>query len=172
MVPALLTVVLQELEKSSSSSMQQLVGLFKSFLDTGKWGYIMLRSLIQNETEERSIIDSMVEFVVLKGPSHVLYTSFRLLMQILYDVDLLSEEVLLEWAQTAEEGEGTGNDRGGGFDEDGGHRGHPGVTPEARRALMLEPQLQAFFAWLQEDEEDDSDEDDEDDDDDDESDSD
>lgn len=162
-VPALLTVVMQEYDKgapsASTSSTMQLVGIFKSFLDTGKWGYTMLRSLIQDETEEMCILESVLEFVLLKGSGHVMYSSFRLLMQMLYDVDLVSEEVLLEWSQTVE-GVQEGQEVEGGYEEEGGQRRHPGVTAEARRALMLTPQLQEFFVWLQEEEEEDSDEDD------------
>lgn len=163
-MPALLDIVMSELAKShtpaisSPSAMAMpMVGIFKSFLDSGKWGYVMLRSLLQNEKEELCIIESVLEYVLIKGPDHVMHSSFRLLLQMLYDVDLLSEEVLVEWAKRGvSEAEGGCEDG----DREGTRSEPPEVTLETRRALMMDPQLQEFIAWLQEDEEDDSSDDD------------
>mmetsp|Transcript_23428 Transcript_23428/g.39739 ORF Transcript_23428/g.39739 Transcript_23428/m.39739 type:complete len:780 (+) Transcript_23428:64-2403(+) len=157
-IAALLKIVKTEFDKSGSSSAMNMVSIFKSFFDAGKWGYIMLQSLIQGEDEELCVIESVLEFVLIEGSDHVMYTSFRLLLQMLYDVDLISEEVLLQWASTADGEQNVAND----FDDVQKIR-HPAVTPEARKTLMMEPQLREFIEWLQE-EDDESDDDDDDDD--------
>jgi hypothetical protein len=145
---------MQEYDKSGSSSTMKLVEIFKSFMDRGKWGYTMLRSLIQNEKEELCIIESVLEFVLIGGSGHAMYSSFRLLLQMLYDADLLTDEVLVEWASSVDE-EQTVSD----FDDEKKRR-HPAVTTEARKSLMMEPQLQEFIEWLQDDDDESDDDDD------------
>ena len=108
----------------------------------------MIHSLVQDETEELCVIECMLDFVLKKGKSHVMYSSFRLLLHILYDVDILREEVILQWGRSTD------------FADD-----EVEISSEDRSALIKS--LDDFFTWLEEDDEedDDSDDDDEEDDD-------
>jgi len=74
-----------------------------------------------------------LETVVLVDGS-ILYGAFRLILQLMYDNDLASEESLKQWISLRRNDE-----------------------PDSQTGrLFLEPQVQMFVEWLEEDEDDDS----------------
>ena len=74
-----------------------------------------------------------METVVLVDGS-ILYGAFRLILQLMYDNDLASEESLKQWISLRRNDE-----------------------PDSQTGrLFLEPQVQMFVEWLEEDEDDDS----------------
>lgn len=150
-VPSLLGLILEKAnEISKGSEMVRIMTVSKKYLSKGGWGYGLLKPLLQEVVDGVSLIES-IEDVALNvegregltsGAGVAFYGVFRMMLQVLNDSELLSEEVLNEWI---EERQGC---------ED---------TSEGVGKLFNEPSVQEFVEWLQEDsEEDDDDDEDED----------
>ena len=159
-VPSLLSIAVATASSSTSSSSSSsssdaaaaaaarkatqvaMVTFLKTFLAAKKgWGYQLLRALVQDVKDEVALVEAVEDHVLRAECATTLYPVFRLILQLLYDEELVTEDALMKWIQARE-------------DEDAG-------TP--RGALFRQPQVQAFVEWLQEEEEEDDEDEDEDD---------
>lgn len=150
--PAFLEVSLMEATNSatsggSSSSQQQVatVSAMKRTFGEGGRGRAMLKALIQNSDDELVLIAALELFTVSSPHKSVILPVFRLILQILYDADVVSEESLQQWIAERRRGELSEED-----------------SMSAYRAdiigLFKQPQVQAFVDWLEEDDEEDDEE--------------
>ena len=129
--------------KGAGAVQVAVVTFLKTFLTAKQgWGYQLLRALVQDTKDEFALVEAVESHVLLEANAQSLYPVFRLILQLLYDEELVSEEALVQWIE---------------------ERNAEGAEPtSARGKLFKHPQVQTFVAWIQEDEDDD-DEDDEDD---------
>jgi len=145
-VTAAVAAVLEMTDASSLSGMA-LVTDYKNRLS--KWGELIKRLCV--DSQDQLVMIKAVEDYVLKSTSNEkLVPVFRFILQISYDMELISEEILLQWIEQRRENEESDN---------------PKLTK-----LFNHPQTQEFVMWLEEEEEDESDDEEESDDDDDSSD--
>jgi translation initiation factor eIF-2B subunit epsilon len=146
-VPALLQIAIKTGEGTGEiQSSKAIISKLKPLLTEGGWGYMVLRPLIQEKGDEGVLIGALEDLAVESDYSNVLAPIFRFILQMLHDSDLLTDTSLLEWAELRASSQG---------------------CSEAKMSLFLTPAVQAFVAWIKEDDEEESDEDDDDDDDDD-----
>ena len=148
-------------------SNMDLVNQLKSLCSNtnSSWGYIILKSLIQNINDELSIISAIELHVLNVIFKPILYPIFRIILQILYDVEILSEECLLEWILQRENKS---------FLERDNHSVHAQQqvhinkdTQDEIIILFQQKSVQEFVAWIRDGDDEDEDDDEEDDDDDD-----
>lgn len=110
-----------------------------------KWASVIKKCLVDLD-DHVAVVHTLEAFCVDEAHASVWSPLFRFLLQIVYDLEWVPEDVILEWHATRQT-------------ED--------AATSARAALAQSPPVQEFIDWLQDDEdEDDSDEDDSDDDDD------
>jgi len=121
-----------------------IITKIKNILSEKKWGYILLKALVQNQNDEISIIHALEDCCISSTHSMLLLTIFRIILQILYDAEILTEEALLQWI-TSREIEVKNNS----------------ISIEKIK-LFQQPSVQEFVEWLQGDEEEEEEEDDED----------
>jgi hypothetical protein len=130
------------------------------------WGYIILKSLIQNINDELSIILA-IELIVLNITfKPILYPIFRIILQILYDVEILSEECLLEWILQRENKSFVEKDHHSELAQQ-----QVNINKDIQDdiiTLFQQKSVQEFVAWIREGDDDNEDDDEDDDDDDDE----
>lgn len=87
-----------------------------------------------------ALIVATEEKAISGGSTGSLYSVFRLILQVLFESELLSEACLMAWISQRES-----DDK---------------CLP--RKELFLQPHVQAFVEWLQEDEDNDDDDDEDD----------
>ena len=128
----------------SAGKQAQTVTALKGLLSAAGWGYVLLEALIQKDTDDELVVIETVEAMAVKEEfKSTVRPIFRLVLQILYDSELVSEDALLRWIGLRDD------------DED------------ERKKLFNEPKVQEFVEWLQEEDDDDDEDEDEDDEDDD-----
>ncbi len=102
------------------------------------WAHNMLKPMIHEEHDERAVIEA-VESVCI-DPTHKLYyySIYRMILQVMFDAELVSEEALLDFFEERTDGMGSEGDN------------------QPRDKLLQEATTQEFIEWLKE--EDDSEE--------------
>jgi translation initiation factor eIF-2B subunit epsilon len=153
-VPAVLDVALRSASSAGPASLGVVVAAIKAQLDReSEWGYVILENLIQNSEDEMAMVEAIENCVLDEAFKSVLHPVFRMIVQICYDSELVSEETLKRWIAL----------RRAGVAPDGVHAS---LTRNwsARVTLFEQPVVQQFVEWILSEEEDSSDEDDDDDD--------
>lgn len=138
---------------SSDGSGQRLQGLktmeilasLKASLGEGGWGYNVIKPLIQDQDDELTVVEAAEQAVLSGEHKGDLYGIFRMVLQLLYEAEVLSQEALEDWI----------SERRDLLADD---------SEDPRVVLFKEPMVQAFVEWLEDDEDDDSDEEEDDDD--------
>jgi hypothetical protein len=159
--PSLLRFTIEQSnEAKSGSQMVRLVNAAKTMFGVGGWGFLLLKPLLQEVEDEIAVIryTLSIDQLCFLGQlllvtyfhfirsieneavldSSPLYGVFRLLLQVMYDAELLSEEALQLWVEERKEDD---------------------INSKVGK-LFAEPQVQAFVEWLQEEDDDDEEEDD------------
>lgn len=135
MLPGLL-----ELVPIEGQSAMGILGQVRAKFD--KWTSIIKKCLVEQE-DQVAVVHTLEAFVVAEEHRVVWSPLFRFLLQIVYDLEWVSEDVILEWhaARNAED------------------------ESSELASLAKSKQVQEFVDWLQEEESDEDDDDDDDDDD-------
>lgn len=134
-VPAMLQVVINSCNNNNNTFLSQL----KELCQEGSWGYILVKTMIQNTTEEVEVIKAIEDVVLKEEHKTTYYPLFRFILQVFYDSEILTEEGIVEWIHLREKMEENNNDNG--------------VTT-ARIGLFKDPKVQEFVEWIQEDDDD------------------
>ena len=161
-IPSLLNLPFKEAQSAGSdvpkvsTVLSQLKTLLSS--ENNGWGYSIVMPLVQDTSDELSIIEAVEDSVLSTGLRPVLYGVFRMLLQMLYDEEILSQEALDDWIELRR-----------GFIDDENDVSEEAELDRQRASLFKEPMVQALVEWLEESDEseDDESEDDESEDDDD-----
>jgi hypothetical protein len=103
------------------------------------WGYKLLKTLCQSTEDELAMIEAIEDYSCREVCAKTFYVIFRFIMQLFYDADLLSEDVLLKWIDL--------------------RRNHCNSSSR-QNALFNETAVQDFVDWMEAEEEDDSEEED------------
>ena len=144
-MPAILEIILDGAKcMEKGSEMVKIMTSAKKNLNKSKgWGYGILRPLLQENIDGIVLIESLEKEALVDGSPY--YGLFRMMLQVLHESELLTEEILGCWISDKR------------LEEN-----------QSRRKLFNEPSVQEFVDWLQNDgnSEDDDDDDDTDDDDD------
>lgn len=131
--------VLTIADAGGAASSMGVVTKLQAMLGAKGWGYGLLKPLLQDAASEAALVEAVEVYSLLDQRRARFYGIFRLVLQILYDSELLSEDALEQWARARR-----------------AEMGSP------RAALFLEPQVQAFVGWLEaEDDEEDEEEEEE-----------
>jgi len=112
---------------------QTISKVSETFKNNGR-GYIIVKCLIQDESDEFVVIESVEECILLPINISTLYPVFRYIIQVMYDSDLLSEASILKWINSRK----NSNDI-------------------MKMRLFNEQAVQEFVDWIQNDEDDDED---------------
>ena len=119
----------------------KFVGSFQQVVQ--KWKPVLTNLTVQPE-DEQAIIEGVEKFWLEPEPKASKFPLFRIILQVLYKLDIVSHDALLEWVER----------RRALDDEDAN-----------LKALFNHPGTQELVAWLEEEEEEDDEEEDDDDDD-------
>ncbi|TYZ57102.1 hypothetical protein PybrP1_005896 [[Pythium] brassicae (nom. inval.)] len=109
-----------------------------------KWSSIIKKCLVEQE-DQVAVVHTLEAFCVADAHRGVWSPLFRFLLQIVYDLEWVSDDVILEW-----HAERVASGGAGGHDVDNGGN-------ELLVALAKSAQVQEFIDWLQEEEEEDDD---------------
>lgn len=140
-VPALLDSVAPEAD--APVEVAKLIGSVKQICigtNNNGWGYKFLKTLSQSPEDELAMIEAIEDYSCREACAQSFYAIFRFIMQLFYDADLLSEEVLLQWIDL--------------------RRNHCNSSSR-QNALFNETSVQDFVDWIEAEEEDSEEEDDE-----------
>lgn len=150
-VPAVLSIAITEgtkinantsASKTAGAIQVSIVTYLKKFLAKNGWAFTIFRALLQDIKDEFTLIEAVESFVLLDEISATLCPVFRLILQLLYDEELITEESLVLWIHVREE---------------------EGKSPTSSKGMLFQqPQVQSFVEWIKEDDDDDSDEDEDD----------
>lgn len=127
-----------------SVDVSKLIGAVKKICigsNNNGWGYKLLKALCQGPEDELAMIEAIEDYSCREACAQTFYAIFRFIMQLFYDAELLSEEVLLQWIDL--------------------RRNHCNSSSR-QNALFNETTVQDFVDWIEAEEEDDSEEEDED----------
>lgn len=147
-IPALLSVILKETSSKGPPTTNKLIKGITDMFKEDMWGYKLIKHFLQEFEDQFAFIESVEDFAIREEKKQI-YSVVRYILQLAYQSELLSEEVLIKWA----------NDRENSEDPD-----------SFRKELYLEEAIQEFVKWLRETAEESDDDDDEEEDDDDEND--
>lgn len=121
----------------------EILASLKASLSEGGWGYNVIKPLVQDTGDEVAVVEAAEQAVLTGEHRDSLYGIFRMVLQLLYEADVVSQESFEDWIA----------DRRGLIAD--------GEVEDARVGLFREPMVQAFVEWL-EDDDDSEEEDDED----------
>jgi len=135
--------VLGATDPAGKTAMQIVTG-YKNTLAT--WGELISKLCVEDK-DQMAVIKAIEKYVVQSAEKATLIPLFRLILQLLYDAEVLAEDTLLEWADLRRSG-----------DQDEDEEGASAERHAEVLALFQHPQTQEFVTWLEEEDDDDDDE--------------
>ena len=117
-------------EMTRGSEMVKIMTCAKQLLaKENGWGYGLLRPLLQEDIDRFTLIECLEEEAL--NDDSPFYNLFRMMLQVLHESELVTDEVFEQWIDERQEEEDTDSGIG---------------------KLFNEPFVQEFVEWLQDDE--------------------
>ena len=148
-LPSMLALPFREAEEAGSGTpkVSTVLSQLKALLSSeepqgGGWGYNIVEPLIQDTSDELTVIEAVEDAVLSTNLQPVLYGVFRMLLQMLYDEELVSQEALEEWIEMRR-----------GLTVDDEDDDEEAEQDRKRAKLFAEPMVQALVEWLEQSDE-------------------